>query len=135
MSTGPTAFDTLMAEVTASAGRFGHREHVHLTWLAVRRFGGPEALRLLDEGIRRTATEAGVPEKYHATVTRAWVELVAHHTGPDGGEDFPAFADHHPDLLDKHLLERFYCPGTLAAPHARTAWTEPDLAPFPFRLT
>ncbi|MCX4627596.1 hypothetical protein [Streptomyces sp. NBC_01443] len=39
--TGDTtpAFDTLMAEVMASAERFGHREHVHLTWLAVRRCG------------------------------------------------------------------------------------------------
>ncbi|MFD7256424.1 hypothetical protein [Streptomyces sp. NPDC059874] len=134
-------FDTLMAEVTASAGRFGHREHVHLTWLAVRRFGMPEALRLLDEGIRRTAREAGVPEKYHATVTRAWVELVAHHTHRSGADDsidaadfkaFTAFAEGHPDLLDKHLLDRFYRPGTLATPRAKTEWTEPDLGPFPW---
>ena len=34
---GASTFDELFAEVTASGGRFGHREHVHLTWLAVRR--------------------------------------------------------------------------------------------------
>ncbi|MFE2323036.1 hypothetical protein ACFXD5_03745 [Streptomyces sp. NPDC059385] len=130
---GTTTFDTLLAEVTASAGRFGHREHVHLTWLAVRRLGMPEALHLLDEGIRRTAARAGAPEKYHRTLTRAWTELIAHHAGGDGGNDFDAFADSHPALLDKHLPERFYRPGTLAAPRARTGWVEPDLTPFPWQ--
>ncbi|MFB6616856.1 hypothetical protein ACFCV9_22020 [Streptomyces sp. NPDC056367] len=127
------AFDELLAGVTASAGRFGHREHVHLTWLAVRRFGMPAALGLLDEGIRRTATRAGVPEKYHCTLTRAWTELIAHHAAETGEDDFDAFADRHPALLDKHLPERFYRPATLAAPHARTGWAEPDLTPFPWQ--
>ncbi|MFJ8014879.1 hypothetical protein [Streptomyces sp. NPDC096339] len=128
-----TTFDTLLAEVTASAGRFGHREHVHLTWLAVRRLGMPGALHLLDEGIRRTATRAGAPEKYHATLTRAWAELIAHHAAETGEDEFDAFADRHPALLDKHLPERYYRPGTLAAPHARSGWVEPDLAPFPWQ--
>lgn len=130
---GTATFDTLLAEVTASAGRFGHREHVHLTWLAVRRFGMPAALRLLDEGIRRTATRAGAPEKYHCTLTRAWTELIAHHAEGDGGDDFDAFADRHPALLDKHLLERFYSAAALAAPEARAGWAEPDLTPFPWQ--
>ena len=48
------SFEELMAEVMASAGRFGHREHVHLTWLAVRQSGLPaEALTAL-----RTALQA-----------------------------------------------------------------------------
>ncbi|MFD8637232.1 hypothetical protein [Streptomyces sp. NPDC059533] len=130
---GAAAFDALLAGVIATAGRFGHREHVHLTWLAVRRFGMPGALDLLDEGIRRTATRAGAPEKYHRTLTRAWTELIAHHAAGTGEDDFDAFADRHPDLLDKHLPERFYSPAALAAPEARAGWLEPDLAPFPWR--
>ena len=38
------AFDALMAEVMAGAQRFGHRQHVHLTWLAVRRYGTVAAI-------------------------------------------------------------------------------------------
>ncbi|MEV7525116.1 hypothetical protein [Streptomyces sp. NPDC091371] len=133
MTAGTAAFDALLAEVTAAAGRFGHREHVHLTWLAVRRFGMPDALRLIDEGIRSTAAKAGAPEKYHVTLTRAWAELVAHHAAGSGEGDFTAFTDRHPELLDKHLPARFYRPGTLAAPRARTDWVEPDLAPFPWQ--
>jgi hypothetical protein len=135
---GPSAgnapsFDELMAEAMAAAGRFGHREHVHLTWLAVRRCGLPAAIGLVSDGIQRTARYAGAPQKYHATVSRAWVELVGHHTLASGQDDFTAFADGHPALLDKRLLTRFYRPATLAAPQARNGWVEPDLAPFPWR--
>ncbi|MER5851742.1 hypothetical protein ABT126_33160 [Streptomyces sp. NPDC002012] len=133
MTTQPADFDALMAEVTATAGKFGHREHVHLTWLAVRRFGTPAAVGLVSDGIQRTARYAGAPQKYHATVSRAWVELVGHHAAEHGDDDFTAFADHHPVLLDKRLLTRFYRPATLADSQARTGWVEPDLAPFPWR--
>lgn len=126
-------FEMLMAEVMATAERFGHREHVHLTWLAVRRHGVPAAVGLVSTGIQRTARYAGAPQKYHATVSRAWVELVGHHAAERCEDDFAAFADHHPALLDKRLLTRFYRPGTLADPHAKTGWVAPDLAPFPWQ--
>jgi hypothetical protein len=129
---GGWLFDELMAEVMATADRFGHREHVHLTWLAVRRLGVPAAVGLVSDGIRRTARYAGAPQKYHATVSRAWVELVGYHAAEYPGDDFAAFAGHHPALLGKRLLTRFYHPATLASPRARTGWVEPDLAPFPW---
>lgn len=111
--------------------RFGHREHVHLTWLAIRRCGCPAAADLVSTGIQRTARYSGAPQKYHATVSRAWVELVAHHADETGETDFTAFAEHHGALLDKRLLSRFYRSSTLADPMARTSWVEPDLAPIP----
>ncbi|MFF4919979.1 hypothetical protein ACFY4B_05295 [Kitasatospora sp. NPDC001261] len=125
----PDAFDTLLGEAMAGSERFGHRQHVRLTWLAVRRHGADEALTLVGEGIRRTAAKAGAPQKFHVTMTRAWVELVAHHA--DAAPDFDTFAARHPELLDKELLTRHYRPGTLAGEQARTTWVEPDLAPFP----
>jgi hypothetical protein len=72
-------FPELMADVMATARRFGHREHVHLTWLAVRRCRVPAAVGLVSDGIRHTARYAGAPQKYHATVSQAWVELVGYH--------------------------------------------------------
>jgi hypothetical protein len=124
------AFDALMAEVMAHADRFGHRQHIHLTWLAVRRHGTATAIALVSDGIRRTARYAGAPRKYHATVSRAWVELVGHHA-EGGGDDFDAFAGRHPELLDKRLLTRHYRSSTLATAEARSGWVEPDLAPLP----
>ena len=129
-------FDALLTEVLAgSGGRFGHRQHVQLTWLAVRRYGMPAAIRLVSDGIRRTARYAGAPQKYHETISRAWVELVAHHTTHDPAPDFDEFATHNPALLDKRLLTRFYRSTTLASPEARAGWVAPDLSPFPWEAT
>jgi len=132
---GAPDFDELMAQVMTAAERFGHREHVCLTWLAVRQFGVPAAIGLVSDGIQRTARYAGAPQKYHATVSRAWVELVGYHEAERHFEDFAAFADHHPALLSKRLLTRFYHPSTLASPEARTGWIEPDLTLFPWQDT
>ena len=140
MTTAP--FEALMQEVMAGAGRFGHRQHVHLTWLTVRQYGTSAAITLVSEGIQRTARYAGAPQKYNATVSRAWVELVGHHAAEPGpgsaagpgsdGADFDCFIGQNPALLDKRLLTRFYRSSTLASQQARTTWTEPDLAPFPW---
>ncbi|MFF5296218.1 hypothetical protein [Paractinoplanes globisporus] len=124
-------FDQFAARVV---GPFDHRAHVRVTWQTVREAGMPAAIDLVSDGLRRTARYAGVPQKYHATVSRAWVELVAHHAEHDPAPDFDAFAARNPALLDKRLLTRFYRSSTLAGRDARTGWVEPDLAPFPWTV-
>lgn len=126
-------FSELMEQVMRGAERFGHRQHVHLTWLAVRRCGTTAAIQLVSDGIQGVARYAGAPQKYNATVSRAWVELVGHHAGHSNAVDFGTFTDQHPALLDKKLLGRFYRSSTLASIAARISWVEPDLAPFPWR--
>ncbi|NUR95578.1 MAG: hypothetical protein HOV67_09995 [Kribbellaceae bacterium] len=123
-----------MGEVMSTADRFGHREHVQLTWLAVRRCGTAGAVDLISDGIRRTARYAGVPQKYNATVSRAWVELTAYHMSEAPAESFAELLQRNPGLLDKRLLTRFYSSRTLASSDARTGWVEPDVKPFPFTL-
>ena len=122
-----------MPEVMADADHFGHRQHIHLTWLAVRRYGTTAAVELVSDGIQRTARYAGAPQKYNATVSRAWVELVGHHAAEQPTRDFTDFIERHRALLDKRLLTRFYRATTLADAQARTGWVDPDLAPFPWR--
>ncbi|WP_225725140.1 MULTISPECIES: hypothetical protein [unclassified Nocardia] len=126
-----TAFDDLMTEVMATAEHFGHREHVHVTWLAIRRFGLPATISMVDSGLRSTARYAGVPQKYNATISRAWVVLVAHHLQQTPTDDFGEFIGQHPELLDKRLLMRFYLPSTLASTAARDGWVEPDRTRLP----
>jgi hypothetical protein len=125
-------FDQLMAEVLRGAGRFGHREHVHLTWLAVRHFGPARAVDVISDGIQRTARYEGAPQKYNVTVSRAWVELIAHHVAERAEDDFGRFVSQHTALLDKRLLLRFYRSTTLAGHRARVGWVEPDAHAFPW---
>jgi hypothetical protein len=83
--------------------------------------------------LKHLAAYLRAPQKFHATVTRAWVEIVAHHmaAGP-GAPDFASFADRYPPLMDKRLLTRRYSSRALASPAAKTGWLEPDLAAFPW---
>ncbi len=124
----------LLAEIVPPSGAFRHREHIHLAYLAVRRHGTDLAADKMSGWIRQLAAYQRAPQKFNATVTRAWTEIVAHHmaTAPPG-TDFASFAERYPALLDKRLLTRHYTARTLASPAARTGWVDPDLTAFPWR--
>ena len=96
---------------------FPHERHVQVAWDLSRRYSREEAFARLAEGIRGIAARAGVPGKYHETMTRAWFELVAQ----------AETLDAHPELLDRSLLARYYSPDRLDA--GRSEWLEPDIEP------
>ena len=123
----------ILPQITGPDGQFRHRQHIHLAFLAVRRYGMPEATARICDWIQRIAAYERAPQKYHHTVSRAWVELVAHHAHADPDcTDFDAFVRRHPALLDKRLISMHYRSSTLAAGRARRGWVEPDLLPFPW---
>jgi hypothetical protein len=127
----PAELAELLAEVIPADGGFGHRQHVHLAFLAVRRYGTREAVSKVSAWIRHIAAYERAPQKYNATMTRAWTEIVGHHVDAGGeASSFAEFAARHPALLDKRLLRRHYSPARLASAAARTGWAEPDLLPF-----
>jgi len=130
----PAELASALAEIVPPGGSFRHREHIHLAYLAVQRHGADRAAGVVTGWIRHLAAYQRAPQKFNATVTRAWTEIVAHHMAvAPPGTDFASFADRYPALLDKRLLTRHYTARTLASPASRTGWTEPDLAPFPWR--
>jgi hypothetical protein len=123
----------ILDDIVGPDGAFRHRQHVNLTFLAVRRHGMPRAVDKICEWIQQIAEYEQHPQKYHHTVSRAWVEMIAHHVDADPAcVEFDRFARRHPALLDKRLLTRHYRSTTLASPQARRGWTEPDLLPFPW---
>ena len=86
----------ILPAITGPAGEFRHRQHIHLAFLAVRRYGMPEATVRICDWIRHIAAYERAPQKYHHTVSRAWVEIVAHHVDADPDcDDFDTFADQH----------------------------------------
>ena len=129
----PPELAAVLAEIVPPGGAFRHRQHIHLAFLAVQRYGAARAADVTARWITHIAAYERAPQKFNATVTRAWTEIVAHHMAAAPGTDFASFADRHPALLDKRLLTRHYTARTLASPAARTGWAEPDLAPFPWR--
>ncbi len=123
----------ILPAITGPGGPFRHRQHINLAFLAVQRYGMPEAISKICSWIRHIAAYERAPQKYHHTVSRAWVEIVAHHVESDPDcAGFDAFAVRHPALLNKRLLSRHYRSVILASEPARRGWVEPDLLPFPW---
>jgi hypothetical protein len=130
----PPELAAVLAEIVPPGGEFRHRQHIHLAFLAVQRHGAARAADVAARWITHIAAYERAPQKFNATVTRAWTEVVAHHVASGApGADFASFADSNPPLFDKRLLARHYSARLLASPAARTGWVEPDLAVFPWR--
>jgi hypothetical protein len=112
---------------TGSLAAFHHADHVQLTAVYLARHGRDETLQRLAEGLLRLATLDGHPEKFHVTMTRAWVELIdaARAKHPDA-RDAAALVAACPLLLDRDALLRFYSAERLHSDTARAQWVAPD---------
>lgn len=110
---------------------FGHRDHLRMAWLYVRRYGLDQATARAGAGLRNLAALHGHPERYSATRTAVWAALVAHHFREAPGLGFEAFLERFPLLLDGRLLEAHYSPGLLASDDSRVRWVGPDRRPLP----
>ena len=129
----PAELAALLGHVVPGGGGFGYRQHVHLAFLTVREHGTATAITKISRWIRHIAAYERAPQKYNATMTRAWTEIVGHHVDADRTiADFGEFADRYPPLLDKRLLRRHYSSALLASAASRREWVAPDLAPFPW---
>ncbi len=132
----PAELAGMLPRIVSPGGRFGHRQHIHLAFLAASEHGTAPAIEKISTWIQHLSAYEQAPQKYNATMTRAWTQLVGHHVEADksAGQagDFADFAGRHPALLDKRLLSRHYRAATLASAAARAGWVEPDLVPFPW---
>lgn len=117
-------------EATAlDPGALSHRMHVHIAWATLRRDGLDTTLATLPTRLRRLTAAAGVPDKFHATVTGALLLLIHERLlamAPD--HDFATFAAAHPELLgpSRALLLGYYSPARLDGPLARQSFLLPE---------
>lgn len=123
-------FNILQAILDARGG-FTHREHLELVWAYLDRYEPEQAQRVVADAIRHVAHSHGTPDKYHETITRCWVHLVAVHRAHSDAAGFDQFIAGNAGLLDRGLLARHYSPELIGSAGARARWTEPDLRPLP----
>jgi hypothetical protein len=110
-----------------SPGRFHHEEHVAAAWEALRRMPLGHAAERISGALRRFAARAGVPDRYHETVTWAFVVLIAERRRRIGLDaSWPQFRAAFPELFSCDLLARYYSPELLASDLARTTFVLPD---------
>jgi uncharacterized protein YdiU (UPF0061 family) len=112
------------------ADQFSHVEHVRVAWWYLHQHPFAEALAAFTTALRRFATAHGAAQKYHETMTVAYMMLIAERLDAARDLPWPAFAGRFPDLFAKQpsVLARYYRDETLKSDRARRVCVMPDRA-------
>lgn len=110
---------------------FRHREHVRLTWIYLTAEPPRAVEARLCRALLALATHHGVGQRFHHTLTVAWVRIIeaARREHPD--LPFDALAVACPFLLDKDAPLAYYTRDHLFSDDARGRWVEPDQKALP----
>ncbi|KIC29000.1 hypothetical protein [Leisingera sp. ANG-M6] len=98
---------------------FSHRAHLGVAYEILSRQEVFEGMAVYARGLRRLTEAAGVPEKFNATVTLAFLSLTAERMAQRDYPDTDAFLDGNVDLLRPGVLGRYFPADTLASDLAR----------------
>jgi hypothetical protein len=106
---------------------FPHSEHLHAAFLYLHRFPLVEALQRFSAALRRLAAAKGKPDRYHETITWAYMILVNQRMD-ETGQIWEEFASKNADLLDwrNSILKKYYREDTLNSEKARRQFVLPD---------
>jgi len=106
--------------------QFDHEAHVYVGWLYVNAYVLAEAISRFDSALKRLTTALGIPGKYHATITWAFLVLIKERCRDNEG--WNAFRSRNEDLLreSKSILGRYYSDATLFSDIARQHFVLPD---------
>ncbi|MFL6513572.1 MAG: hypothetical protein ACJ8M1_00950 [Chthoniobacterales bacterium] len=111
---------------------FHHASHLRVAWVYLGESTTlDQAIEKMCTTIRRFATSAGYPEKYHQTITVFWMRVLAALARLDRGADLERVLQENPQLLEKNLSLEYFSRETLSSDRARLGWVEPDLKPLP----
>jgi 2'-5' RNA ligase len=116
---------------TLGTDHFHHRDHVRMAWLYVREHGLEAAVTAFTADLRAFARAKGVPGLYHATITVAYLTLIAERLRGTPDTDWEAFAAAHADLLrwKPSVIDDYYSAERLWSDQARGQFLLPDRVP------
>ncbi len=113
---------------TLEADAFSHRDHIIVAYEALEGADFFTALGQVADGLARLAASAGAAQKFNATVTFAFMSLIAERmaaTDHKGAEDF---IRRNPNLLTGAPLKRHYSSARLTSDLSRQVALLPDLS-------
>lgn len=110
---------TELAEGRLQPEGFTHRAHLGVAYEILSRHEVFEGMAIYARGLRHLTEAAGVPEKFNATVTLAFLSLTAERMAQGGYPDTDAFLDGNADLLRPGVLGRYFPADILASDLAR----------------
>jgi hypothetical protein len=106
--------------------QFGHAAHVRAAYLYLQQSDFAGTLDRIRRAIRNYAAHLGKPDRYHETITVAYVALIQEHIAARGrGGGWEAFARQNSELFEPGLLEQFYPRALLGSDLARKIFLLP----------
>lgn len=115
---------------------FHHVSHLHVAWVYLAESSSvQQAANKMRDTLRRFASAAGQPQKYHETITLFWVHLLSSAHPASGAERLEEIVQANPQLLEKNFPLAYYSAERLFSDEARTSWVEPDLKPLSINAT
>ena len=112
---------------------FHHKEHIKLAYVLLVQNDIDLAYAKMKTLLQNYLEHNGVPpEKYHVTITRAWLLAVVHfmHKSETSGSS-EDFISQNEILLDTEIMFSHYSRDLLFSDKARTDFVEPDLESIP----
>jgi hypothetical protein len=123
-------FIRALESCTLPESDFGHAAHVRAGYLYLRQSDFAGALARIRRAIRNYAQHLGKPDRYHETITVAYVALIQQHIYERGnGGGWHAFARGNCELFQPGLLRQFYPRAQLESDMAREVFLLPHSAP------
>ena len=110
------------------AGDFGHIDHVGVAYEMLRKYDFLNAAATYSNCINTIATRAGAADKFNATITLAFLSLIAERMQVSQTDGFAAFIEENADLMSGGLLARWYSKDRLTSDLARSVFLMPDVA-------
>ena len=125
-------FLSRLEDCTLPAECFHHADHVRAAWLYLTRLPAAEAIARFSGTLRAYAASLGTADRYHETITWAYLLLVNERIGRGAAGNWEEFRAANRDLLDwkDSVLMRYYRKETLESELARRVFVMPDRAAF-----
>ena len=111
--------------------QFDHEAHIRAAWLYLDAYPEDVAGERFAAALKRLTVKLGIPGKYHETITRFYLAIIAERRRSNGGSDWAAFRSANGDLFGRsnNVLSRYYSPARLASDAARRSFVLPDRLP------
>ncbi len=105
---------------------FGHYDHLAVAYAMLERYDFMEACARCASTIQAMAIGAGAPKKFNATITIAFLSLIAERKSKTDSHNLKSFLASNPDLLKKDVLKTWYSNDRLHSALARKQFLLPD---------
>jgi hypothetical protein len=125
-------FRAAFESCTVAPAEFNHEAHLRLAYVYLVENDLASAQRKMRGALLSFLAAHGIPpEKFHETLTRAWVLAVRHFMSRSPSLCFSDFAAKSQPLLDSKVMLTHYSASVLFSPSARATYIEPDLEAIP----